>query len=277
LQHIRIKNIPQLKPFPKIIWFLWLQGLENAPIEVRECYKSWVGLNPDWQVNFIDANNIAQYVKLPDWPVAPYVASELLRINLLTKYGGVWADVTCYCTRPLSEWLYEYMTAGFFAFDKPGPDRMLSSWFIASYPQNAITTAFKAGVEDFWAENTSIRLIDNTRWNFLNKYMQKRDPQLWFNRFFTRVLKVHPYFWFHYTFEHVYLTNATVRKLWDSVPKFSADIPHRLLFAGLFKPINEELKAEINNKISPVYKLTWKYSPEQYKPGTVMYYLFNKA
>lgn len=264
-----------MKPLPKIIWFLWLQGLENAPIEVKECYKSWVRNNPGWKINFIDAENISQYVTLPEWPVASYVASELLRINLLAEHGGVWVDATCYCVRPLEEWLPAYMTAGFFAFNRPGPDRMLSSWFMASYPQNSITVAFSERVNDFWKKNTGIRLIDNTRWKFLNKYLQNANPQIWFKNIFTRVLKVHPYFWFHYTFERTYLEDSYIRKLWDSVPKLSADIPHRLLFAGLFTTITEQLKSEIANKLSPVYKLTWKYLPEQYQPGTIMHYLFN--
>jgi len=264
-----------LKPLPKIIWFLWLQGLDNAPIEVKKCYDSWVLNNPGWQVNFIDANNISQYVTLPGWPIADYVASELLRIDLLAQYGGVWADATCYCVRPVDEWLPEYMTAGFFAFNRPGPDRMLSSWFMASQPKNGITLAFRKKVTDFWKNNSGIRLIDHTPWKFLSKYLQKINPQLWFKSIFTKVLKVHPYFWFHYTFERTCVDKPRIRKLWDSVPKFSADIPHRLLFAGLFDPVTEQLKSEIDNKVSPVYKLTWKYSPEEYKPGTVMHYLFN--
>jgi len=262
---------------PKIIWFLWLQGLDQAPIEVKKCYESWVKHNPGWQVVFMDENDITDHITLPKWPVAKYVVSEILRINLLAKHGGVWVDATCFCTKPLDEWLHDYMDAGFFAFERPGPDRMISSWFLASSKYNYITTAYQNRVNAFWTENTGIKLIEGTRWNFLYKHLQKLNPQVWFNSILTKVLKVHPYFWFHYSFEYIYLRDANFRELWDSAPKFSADIPHRLLFAGLFDPITEELKSEIDQKISPVYKLTWKYQPEQYQPGTVMYYLFNQG
>jgi len=264
-----------LKYLPKKIWFLWLQGLDEAPIEVKKCYESWVRNNHGWQVIFIDKQTITEYVHLPGWDIEEYVASELLRLNLLARYGGVWADATCYCVKPLDEWLPGYMNAGFFAFNRPGPDRMLSSWFMASYPQNPIITAFQKSVNEFWGENTGIRLIENTRWKFLYKHLQRLNPQIWFSSFFTKILKVHPYFWFHYTFENVYLKFPSVKKTWDSVPKFSADIPHKLLFAGLFNPVTEELRSEIDQKTTPVYKLTWKYQPEQYLPGTIMYYLFN--
>ena len=41
----------------RIIWVMWLQGLDSAPHAVRECYNSWVTRNPDWQVVFLDEHN----------------------------------------------------------------------------------------------------------------------------------------------------------------------------------------------------------------------------
>jgi hypothetical protein len=56
-------------------------------------------------------------------------------MELLRRHGGVWADATCYCLQPLAEWLPSKLApAGFFAFDRPAPDRMLASWFLAAQP-----------------------------------------------------------------------------------------------------------------------------------------------
>lgn len=260
---------------PKKIWFLWLQGLDNAPIEVKKCYESWVNNNPGWEITLLDENNMGQYMPHTKALYTKQALSDVLRINLLGKHGGVWVDATCFCVKPLDEWLPGYMGTGFFAFERPAPDRMLSSWFLASHKYNYITTTYQNKVNAFWAENTGIELIEDTRWNFIYKQLLKLNPQIWFSSLFTKVLRVHPYFWFHYTFAYIYLRDANFRELWDTVPKFSADIPHRLLFAGLFKPVTEELKKEIDQKISPVYKLTWKYKAAEYQPETVMYYLFN--
>jgi hypothetical protein len=260
---------------PKKIWFLWLQGMDNAPVEVKTCYQSWIEHNPGWEVIFLEEKDITTYITLPKWDVAKYVISEILRINLLAQYGGVWVDATCFCNKPLDEWLPAYMSADFFAFERPGPDRMLSSWFLASNKYSYITDTYKNKVNEYWNKYKGIRLIEGTRWEFLRKKMDKRDPQLWFNSIFTRVLKVHPYFWFHHTFENIYLKDANFKQLWDSVPKINALIPAKLFFAGLFNPISEELKRDIDEKVSPVYKLTWKYQTAQYQPGTVMYYLFH--
>jgi len=260
---------------PKKIWFLWLQGLVDAPLVVRKCYSSWLRHNPGWEVIFLDENNIGDFIPLPDISVTQQALSDILRINLLARYGGVWVDATVFCTKPLDEWLYQHMASGFFAFERPGPDRMISSWFIATEKYNYITQTYNNKVESYWSQNPGLVSIENSRWKFLQKYLDKRGPQVWFSSFVTKVLKVYPYFWFHYLFENIYLKDKEFQHLWDTTPKISADIPHRLQFAGLFNLVNEKIKEEIDSKISPVYKLTWKYDAEEYKEGTILAYLLD--
>jgi hypothetical protein len=260
---------------PKIIWFLWLQGLTKAPLVVHKCHDSWLKHNPGWQLIFLDTNNLSDHIDLKQGDITDQSFSDILRINLLAKYGGVWVDATCYCTKPLDEWLPEYMGTGFFAFNRPGPDRMISSWFIASNKYNYMTTAYKNKVNAYWDENPRISFFESSRWYFLNKRLQRKGTQIWFNSMVTKLLRVYPYFWFHYLFEYIYIRDNQFREMWGSTPKISADIPHRLQTIGLFNPLNKEIKAEIDHKISPVYKLTWKYKASAYKEDTVMDYLFN--
>jgi Capsular polysaccharide synthesis protein len=35
----------------------------------------------------------------------PEALSDCIRIELLRRYGGAWADVTTYCLKPLDDWL----------------------------------------------------------------------------------------------------------------------------------------------------------------------------
>ena len=261
--------------FPKTIWFLWLQGLDNAPLVVQKCYGSWLKHNPGWDIIFLDESNLANYISLKPLQITQQALSDILRINLLAKYGGIWVDATCFCNQPLDEWLYNYITSGFFAFDKPANDRMISSWFMASAKGNYITLAYQNAVNNYWDTNPGLTFFENSKWRFLNRYLQRRSPQLWFSTLVTKVLKVYPYFWFHYLFERIYLADEKVRQLWDQTPKISADIPHKLQFEGLFNRLNAQTKAEIDNKISQVYKLTWKYHPSAYQEGTIMHYLLS--
>jgi hypothetical protein len=260
---------------PKIIWFLWLQGMDNAPLVVTKCYQSWVRHNPDWQIVFLNETTTKDYFAGEYKQITKQAFSDILRINLLAKYGGVWVDATCFCTKPLDSWLTGYMQNGFFAFERPGPDRMISSWFIASTVDNHITNTFKELVLNYWSQNKRMTLIDNSKWRFLNKYLRSLGTHIWFQPFVTKVLRIHPYFWFHYLFEENYLRDNEVKQRWNDTPKISADIPHNLQFVGLFNPLTAEIKANIDNKISPCYKLMWNYQPGDLKAGAVMDYLLN--
>src|SRR5258708_33388555 len=108
------------------------------------------------------------------------------------------------------------MASGFFAFDRPGPDRMISSWFIATEKNNYITQTYKNKVEAYWNQNPGLVSIETSRWKFLQKCLDKKGSQIWFSSFVTKVLKVYPYFWFHYLFENIYLRDQEFRQLCDS-------------------------------------------------------------
>ena len=106
---------------PKTIWFCWLQGLENAPEVVKACYHSLVrhlgiagrgstgsptARNEGYEIIVIDGKNWREYVDLPEYvvekwrngliPAAHF--SDLLRLQLLIRFGGTWIDSTILCT-----------------------------------------------------------------------------------------------------------------------------------------------------------------------------------
>ncbi len=138
------------RPLPKIIWMFWHSGLEGAPDIVHRSLTTWRHFNPDHEVRFLtlaDAEMAlgvdleALFAKLTvdlGWAGK----SDLIRLMLLAKFGGVWADATTFCLRPLSDWLHdEIRTNGFFCFrwaDKAS-DREMVSWFLASIPGHPLT------------------------------------------------------------------------------------------------------------------------------------------
>lgn len=263
------------RDFPKTIWFLWVTGLNSAPRVALKCYESWLRHNPDWNIIFLDENNINDYFPIIVAGHTPVVLSEILRINLLAKYGGVWVDATCFCNKPLNNWLFDYLQNDFFAFDRPGPDRMISSWFMAGTKESYIIHEYQKAVNEYWTANHKVTLIESSKWARLRKHLERYDTSVWFNPFVTKFLKVHPYFWFHYTFRQVYLADVQFKKVWDATPKISADIPHKPQIIGLLKQLNPEIKAEIDSKVSPVYKLTWKYDQAANIEGSIFDYILN--
>lgn len=91
---------------PKVIWWCWLQGIEAAPPIVNACYNSIKRQITDREIRVIDERNWSEYVELPGYIVEKWgkgqipaaLFSDLLRLQLLIKYGGMWIDSTVFCS-----------------------------------------------------------------------------------------------------------------------------------------------------------------------------------
>lgn len=60
---------------PKKIWMYWDKGWNNAPELVKKCRESWVYHHPDWEINFLDAQNITQYFDIYEWALVTATAN----------------------------------------------------------------------------------------------------------------------------------------------------------------------------------------------------------
>jgi hypothetical protein len=232
---------------PKVIWSLWLQGRENAPPLVRKCLDSWERKNPAWEFRCLDATSIERYAGLKEvidlsrQSLTAASLSDVLRILLLREYGGVWADATLFCNRPLDEWLPGVMEAGFFAFAAPAPDRPLSSWFLSTESDNYLTSTWHRHVIDYWSKRPA----------------------------------TDDYFWFHHLFRDMCETDRAAAEAWREVPKVSADGPHSLQFGGNMYLPKEEGLASID-LTTPVFKLSHRLPEEEMKSGCLLEYLLQR-
>ena len=259
----------------------WSQGLETAPDLVRRCHESWVLRNPNWRIRMLDGRDLAG-LGLRDYGAPSLVAqspnhlSDLLRLDLLAAHGGIWADATCYCMRPLDEWLPDLAApSGFFAFARPGPDRLLSSWFLAAQPDNHLVTRLRDWLADHWSR--PFKTARGDAGGAIDRLLisSPRRRALWFSRPVRDWLGADPYFAFHYAFERLVRSHPECRTIWARTPKVSADGPHRLQAVGLRSPLSTEIAREIDDAAEPLYKLTWKQGPEPAPPGSVLAYLLN--
>jgi hypothetical protein len=229
----------------KTIYILWFQGFDEAPEVVKKCANSWKIYNPDWDIILLDDNNINYYINLKNYNKFNKTAqSDVIRILLLKLYGGLWVDATTFCNQSLNDWLPNYINQGFFAFNKPGPDRLLSSWFIYSETGNYIINK--------WYDRT------------LHYYEINNNP--------------HTYFWFHYLFGDLYNSDIAFKEIWDKVPKLSANGigPHYLQEKGMFNSVSTQTRTDIDNKITPFYKLTYKCDFPEYNETINLYYLYSR-
>lgn len=270
---------------PRRIWLLWFQGISKAPLLVRRCVDSWIAMNPGWDVTILDESNLSEfiYLDLPEHCLAghsPAHRADLIRLHLLSEYGGVWADATTYCMKPLDEWVDACAESGFFAFNKPGRDRLISNWFLVAEKGCPLVVKLKDRMTAFFRDN-QFRI--DTRFGITRRLLAKvlnrtaRTTRYWFSPVVTKLLKVYPYFVFHYMFERLIAEDQECGEIWRQTKKISAHGPHKIQFRGMFSPLTEDMKKEIDERKVAVYKLDWRYDERNYAPSTLLYYLLERS
>ena len=262
--------------FPRQLFLLWFQGWEDAPEVVKLCRRSWEHHHPHWQIHFLDAGNLARYVDLDDigrWQSRDLNhLSDVVRVCLLNRYGGAWADATCFCCQSLDGWLGKHLASGFFAFAAPAPDRLLSSWFLAATPSHPLVGAWNRAIQRHWLSSPGMRIMpSNMRGQRRIRLLMSRHALL--IPLFARLLKLSPDPWVHYLFGHCYRKQASFRLAWDKTPKFSAAGPHRLQQFGLLQPMSHDLERELSLQGPPMHKLTWKLAGPDIPEGSVLGHL----
>lgn len=271
---------------PKNIWIFWLQGFEVAPPLVQICVSSWEQKNADWTVHRLTEKNIRRYLddEFVDRVLAvglPAVkVSNIFRLKLIARYGGVWADADCYCTRPLDGWINGAADSGFFAFrfssdewlaSKPSSafhryfgrtkDRILASWFLAGMPGNLICESFAKRHVDLFEQLTPVeKNISHLPLRKVifrifrrNAYLSSKlsDPKR------LRFLRGYPYFIFHYHFANTVLTDPEFRSKWHQVPVYLAAEPLKYSM-GLGAPVDQSFIDDMCGNGAGVYKFHWK-------------------
>jgi len=237
---------------PKIIWTLWLQGWDRAPQIVSSCLRTWRKHNVGWDIRALSLPDIVHVLNgdplislATSKDLRPEAFSDAVRIALLRRYGGVWIDSTCYCLKPLDEWLHDRLPIGFFAFANPRPDRMLSSWFLAAVENNYIVEKWYDLTFEYWS---------------------------------TRSVRDH-YFWFHELFAVGYGASPQFRAIWDGTPKLSADGPH--YYAPYEKTLLRRTSCSdfklLECAPTPLLKLTRKVGATIYPEKSVLNFLVQRA
>lgn len=215
--------------YKKVIWICWLQGYNSAPDLVKACINSIRLNNPDFEIVFLTEKNISNYIDFPDYIINKYKTgqisrthfSDILRISLLCKYGGVWMDSTVLCTN--GSFIKDISNLPIFVFKVMDLNRKddlsiaASSWFISSFGPSQI--------------------LFLTR-DLLYKYWEEHD------------------FSVDYYLFHIFFSIATRRfpDEWNKIPMFNNSSPHTLMFE-LNDDFTEMRWDQIKN-IASIHKLT---------------------
>ena len=125
----------------KNIWIYWHDGWDKAPYTISICAKSWFKNNPEWNVKLLDSKYVKNFI---DIEVKDNIfkelciahKSDLIRLLLLKKYGGVWVDASLFCITPLDIWLEKFLSSGIFMFESSTKSTIIANWFIAAKKNN---------------------------------------------------------------------------------------------------------------------------------------------
>lgn len=211
------------------VWICWFQGIENAPQIVKQCVEAvryWI---PNKEIVVITSDNMGQYVDFPSHIIEKwkkgYISnthlSDLLRLELLIRHGGLWLDATTYVTGQLPEYITSH---DFFVYRNGWMDQEMinmGSWLI-------------------YSKKTNNPILVLTR-DLLYKYWEKYD-----------FLK--NYFLMHMFFR---MASDSMPIVWEKVPMINHFDCH-LLMNELEKEYDDERVKEIVS-ITPIHKLTYKF------------------
>lgn len=218
----------------KTVWMFWWQGEDVMPELVKRCYTSVKENMSDWEIVLLTKQNYKEYASFPDYIMEKLKSgiitlthfSDLLRLELLIKHGGLWLDATVLCTSGVVP--NSILKSDLFLYrpQKPGSDgkaKTLSSWLIWAKSNNKILKATQTLLYKYWQDK-----------NFLE------DDYL-LHQFMSIVMDF-------------YLKES------NKIPPFCNSIPHILLL-HLFDPYNEQYWNDLK-QMACFHKLSYKLNKE---------------
>lgn len=223
----------------KTIWMMWNQGWDKAPDISHKCVESWKYHNPNWNIVLLDSNNINVYIPLdevlPNLKTNNISLGDIVRLFLMKHHGGVWADATVFCNKPIEDWCPD----GTFLFSTPMKGRRVASWFMKSDGNSYIIDTWYDSIVAWW------------KWRIAetDQYEQR-------------------YGWIFQLFDLCYNKDTRFADEWNKVLPISCrhDTGGRGIGPHFFCPydtyfyeeLTDDVKSVIDLKIHPVYKLSYK-------------------
>lgn len=225
------------------IWVCWLQGMESAPKLVQSCFASLQKHLPHRQIVVLTQENYKNYVNFPahiqekidNGTISKTHFSDLLRLELLIRYGGTWVDATVFCSGGnipdymLDSELFLYQTL------KPGLDGHptgISSWFMTARSNHPILMLTRHLLHTYWKKHK----------------------------------KMGDYFLLHDCFQ---LAIEAYPEYWNTVIPFSNSTPHILLLR-MFETYDAQLWQAVT-QMTPFHKLTYKFREEDTQKENTYY------
>lgn len=251
IKNLKSESVVENIPFKEEKAFsLWIQGSHDAPFIVSKCLDSIKSFFGD-QFIVLDNKTIHQYVQLPDYitekweqgKMIPAHYSDIVRLELLYKYGGYWFDAT--------------------------------DFMVSNVPEKIIES-------DFFVISTSEELLKYTFIQNYFIRAKKGDPLLAMWRdlvfeYWKQEEKASAYYLVQLLFKLLVENNSEAKELYEKMPKIDI-FDSQLLWQKYGNlPFDKKIQEEILKR-SFFQKCTYKRTckVKEILPGSVADYFINK-
>lgn len=158
--------------FNKIIWTFWTGP---KPRIYTKCQMSWRYYLKDWKIIVVSLDNLDKWnLDLPSTfnDLTPSGKSDIIRLNLLYKYGGVWMDATIRLVKNF-DWLLNICKKGnnydYFAC-KAWDAEFIENWLIVVNSPN----------------NPYIKILKDSLYEVLEKWPNVTQTKYYHGKKYTR-------------------------------------------------------------------------------------------
>lgn len=109
------------------IWTFWHE--DDIPEFIKKCINTWK--KTDANIVVITDKTIDKYIDIRSkLNTSPQRRSDLLRLEVLSKYGGLWLDASIVCFSSF-DWVFQQEKCTVFSIPEIGTDPpVIESWFI---------------------------------------------------------------------------------------------------------------------------------------------------
>ena len=213
------------------IWICWFQGEENAPDIVKACIRSIRKQLLDKEIIVLTDKNIPEYLDIPEYiteKVGKAITlthySDIIRVMLLNRYGGLWVDATTFCSS--REFADFFCTIPLFVYQNVDMMRrdaipiVAESWLIYSETNQRILLLVERLLLEYWKNETEL---------------------------------------IHYFLFHIFFTLATEKYPddWKAVPVFS-EVPPNVMGFELSDKFDQSRWSQFL-RMSDFHKLSYKW------------------
>ena len=157
----------------------------SPPNEIQENISGWIIKNTEW-THFLYNDNTARKFLIENFDKSvvsaydsccfPQMRSDLFRLAILYKFGGVYVDAGIACVKPLDEWIIAYLEQSKPTFVRKWHGALMNGFIISDIGNQFILKAMQIAVVNIFLKNSN-NIYDVTGPRIINQILNNTKAQ----------------------------------------------------------------------------------------------------